>query len=417
LIFYCAMVGGWAAFAGWFVCEGLLMQRGSSVDTWKIVATAAFIGALVGGGLNFLAGAANGNVVQALPRLAYGLGAGFLGGGIGCVVGNLFYLAAVSLKLPLVLCEAVRVAGWVVMGLGIGVVEGATDLSPRKIVNGLLGGAVGGFLGGFFFALTLFVVRIPMSSRAIGLVLLGMCIGLAVGLAQVILREAWLTVEEGFRPGRQLLLSKAQTFLGTSEKAQLSFIAFGAKGVEPLHLCILRQPDGSYWVRDNGSRTGTFVNEQPVTAEPVRLKSGDVMRFGVNKVRFNERFRAAGTASAPPPAMAPRPAVSAQHAIQAALGAALVAPPPRAEPAAPAPGGAPVVPAWRGAAALPVAQAIQAAPVVQVPTAAPVVVPVAAPAPASPPPPARNPDECPVCGLRSAAPAGKRRCDNCGIPF
>src|SRR5437773_53420 len=50
-----------------------------------------------------------------------------------------------------------------------------------------------------------------------GFVALGLCIGLLIGLAQVILKEAWLKVEEGFRPGRELILSKAEVTIGRGE--------------------------------------------------------------------------------------------------------------------------------------------------------------------------------------------------------
>ena len=401
LIFYCAVVGGWAAFAGWALCELCLMHRSGQVGYGSFVLTGAFTGGLIGAALNFLAGAANGNVRQAVPRLGVGFLAGLVGGGIGCVFGNLLFWLI-----------HLRVLGWIIMGLGIGVVEGVSDLNIRKIRNGLIGGGVGGLLGGLFFDFILFVVNIPMSSRAVGLVLLGVSIGLSIGLAQVMLREAWLTVEEGFRPGRQLLLSKQQTYLGTSEKAQLSFIAYGAKGVEPMHLCITRQTDGTYWILDNGSRTGTFVNDQQVR-EALLLKDGDVVRFGANKVRFNERYRQAGSRAAKPP-VAPqaRPVAQVPQAIAAAFAA-----PPAGQPV---PVAVAVAPAPRP---MPVAVPVPAVPAPRPPLAEPRVTPLhmptqvslAAPTPVAVAP--RGTDECPVCGMRSSAPPSKRRCDNCGIPF
>ena len=99
-----------------------------------------------------------------------------------------------------------------------------------------------------------------MSSRAFAFVLLGLCVGLFIGLAQVILKEAWLTVEQGFRPGRQMILGQDQITMGTSEKASLIFIAYGAKGVEPIHLKISKQKDGGYVLEDNQSRGGTLLN-------------------------------------------------------------------------------------------------------------------------------------------------------------
>ena len=115
-------------------------------------------------------------------------------------------------------------------------------------------------------------------------------VGLFVGLVQVLLKEAWVTVQTGFRPGRQLILNDAVTTMGTSEKASLIFIAYGARGVEPIHLRIHRAADGSYFLEDAGSRSGTFLNGKAI-ARPERLADGDVIRFGVNEVRFQERYR------------------------------------------------------------------------------------------------------------------------------
>src|SRR5207302_899373 len=93
----------------------------------------------------------------------------------------------------------------------------------RKLRNGLIGGFVGGLSGGI---LSLFLrdtwggmfkdadVNDLWSPSAAGYVALGACIGLAVALAQIILREAWLRVDSGFRPGRQLLLTRPETTIG-----------------------------------------------------------------------------------------------------------------------------------------------------------------------------------------------------------
>src|SRR5262249_38111491 len=139
------------------------------------------------------------------------------------------------------------------------------------------------------------------------------------------------------------------------------------KGVEPLHLCVQRQDDGTYWLMDNGSRTGTFVNEVQVR-EAVLLKDGDVLRLGANKVRFNERVRQAGSRQSRPPvspSLQARPVPQGQQ-VKQAIALAF----------APAPVGQPVT----------------AQPVVVAP--APRPVPVAVPLPASPAP--RAPDTRPM---------------------
>ena len=61
---------------------------------------------------------------------------------------------------------------------------------------------LGGFLGGLPFGLPArrHVGCLPRSDLAIGLVILGLCIGLLIGLAQVILKEAWVKVEGASGP-------------------------------------------------------------------------------------------------------------------------------------------------------------------------------------------------------------------------
>ena len=281
LIFYHAMLGGWAAFAGWFVSELLFLHRAADYHFGWNVAVAARVGALICGGIALVGAVANARIRGYELRFIFCLLGGLLGGAIGGLVGaGIFYFVQILV---------VQAFGWLIMGLGIGGVEGLFDLSPKKIRNGLIGGAIGGLLGGLCLVPAAKFSGGDMSARAIAFVILGSFIGLFIGLAQILLREAWLTVEQGFRPGRQFVLNIPNTILGTSEKSQLPFIAFGAKGVEPIHLRIRQQNDGTYLLMDNGSRTGTFVNGQRVTEEV--LEDNDLIQLGPNTVRFREVVR------------------------------------------------------------------------------------------------------------------------------
>jgi FHA domain len=288
LIFYHAMLGGWAALAGWFVSEAVFLRRrsGAAIDDW-IVLTIALIGAAIAGGISLVGAVANGRFKGYELRLTVCLAGGLVGGALGGYIGNKVS-EQTGANSP-VLAVLLLVLGWMLAGLCIGSVEGILDRSVKKIRNGLLGGAVGGLLGGLCFVPVANLVGGNMSGRAIAFVVLGACIGLFIGLAQILLREAWLTVEQGFRPGRQFVLNIPNTILGTSEKSQLPFIAFGAKGVEPIHLRIRQQSDGTYLLMDNGSRTGTFVNGQRVTEEV--LEDNDLIQLGPNTVRFREVVR------------------------------------------------------------------------------------------------------------------------------
>jgi hypothetical protein len=180
------------------------------------------------------------------------------------------------------------------MGLTIGVADGLHNFSGLKIRNGLIGGGLGGFFGGLLFNPLTQLIGSPMTSRACAFVLVGLFIGLFIGLVQQLFKEAWLTVVQGFRTGRQLILEQEVSTLGTSEKASLIFIAYGAKGVEPVHFLIRRSARGTFQAEDNRSRTGTWVNGEPLT-QPRALRDGDLIQFGQNIVRFNVRNRRSRT--------------------------------------------------------------------------------------------------------------------------
>lgn len=200
------------------------------------------------------------------------------------------------------------VVGYVLEGLLIGASLGLFDLiavlltnqalrSPlNKIRNCLIGGALGGLVGGILSVLLrsswaeLFVGRDPSalwSPSATAFAALGLLIGLLIGLAQVILKDAWLRVEKGFRTGRELLLSRDEITIGRAESCDLGL--FGDPGVEKLHARIVRTGT-DYVVSDAGTPGGTYVNNQRL-AGPRPLRAGDEIRVGRCVLRFGERAR------------------------------------------------------------------------------------------------------------------------------
>ena len=126
---------------------------------------------------------------------------------------------------------------------------------------------------------------IPRSNLAIGLVILGLCIGLLIGLAQVFLKEAWLKVAQGFRAGRELMLAKDETTIGRAESCDLGL--FGDNTIERLHARILLK-NNRYLLADAETPGGTFLNEERVS-KPTPLKSGDKIGVGNSVIEFGER--------------------------------------------------------------------------------------------------------------------------------
>ncbi len=306
-IYYCAAWGACAAFVGWVVGRLLAGEPGLASASVKGLVLGVLVA--VGRGLVDARAAASQRDFTALGvRLTLALLFGAAGGLIGGFLGQLFY--------GWLQWEFWRVLGWVLTGVLVGAAPSAFDFlsavlrneerrgARRKLRNGLIGGTVGGLVGGFSLLLlrgawggifTGSSVDELWSPSATGFAALGACIGLAVGLAQVMLKEAWVRVEAGFRPGRELILTKPEITLGRAESCDVGL--FGGQGVEKVHAKIRRQGD-RYLLSDAGTPGGTLLNGTRV-AEPAPLRDGDRIQMGNCVLTFGERRQEAAAQPAP----------------------------------------------------------------------------------------------------------------------
>ncbi len=294
-VHWCALCGGWAAAAGWAL--GRLAAGGDPVGSAGLKGLC--LGALVALALGLVDALwvfSLRQLTRAAPRVLVCLAVGSVGGLSGGVVGQVLFNWH---SRPVLL-----LLGWVLTGLMVGAAVGAFDFlrgwvreeslrgSGRKLLRGVLGGAAGGLLGGVLYSALggvwdrVFPDEPDLwSPSATGFVALGLCIGLMIGVAQVVLKEAWLRVERGFRQGRELLLTRPVLTIGRAEACDLGL--FGDPAVDRLHARIVRQGD-RYLIADAGSAGGTYVNEVRVEG-PTPLRSGDLIRVGNALIRFGER--------------------------------------------------------------------------------------------------------------------------------
>jgi len=108
---------------------------------------------------------------------------------------------------------------------------------------------------------------------------------LLIGLAQVLLKEAWVRVENGRRAGREMLLTRPATTIGRAESSDIGL--FGDPGVEKTHACIVLRRH-HYVLTDAGTTGGTFLNGQRL-AQEMPLRTGDLIRVGDSLLRFGEK--------------------------------------------------------------------------------------------------------------------------------
>jgi hypothetical protein len=309
-IYYCAAWGSCAAFVAWIAGRVLGGEPGLASATVKGLA----LGVLVALGLGLvdaLAAASRRDVAAMGVRLTLALLIGSVGGMLGGFVGQLFFGLSDG-RWPSLL-----IFGWTLTGLLIGAAPSAFDLlsavvrneerhgARRKLRNGLIGGTVGGLLGGMLSlalrgawggVFTGSDLDELWSPSATGFAALGACIGLSVGVAQVVLKEAWLRIEAGFRPGRELILTKPEVTVGRAESCDVGL--FGGQGVEKVHARIRRQ-GGLYLLADEGTPGGTLLNGVRV-GEPAPLKDGDRIEMGNCVLTFGERRKEAAPSGTSP---------------------------------------------------------------------------------------------------------------------
>jgi hypothetical protein len=334
-IYYCAMCGAGGGFVGWLIGRFLvwiitliLGHEPSTIISDGI--KAMFVGMVVAAALS-LVDALWVFSLRQFPSIALRVGTAVFIGTLGGLFGGL---------VPTTLSEMVREAlvgalkgtdpmpmsdriiylmlillgwfkeliTWTITGTLIGISVGTFDVvanvlrgrdfggAVRKTFKGLIGGAVGGLIGGVF-SLVLHGVMgmlfqhkrqgdlwLPSSS---GFIILGMSIGLMIGLAQIILKEAWLRVEQGFRRGREMMLQKSEITIGRAESCDVGL--FGDPLVDKLHAKLMLHGN-QYFVVDAGSASGTFVNDQRING-PTPLRNGDAIRLGKCVLRFGERAK------------------------------------------------------------------------------------------------------------------------------
>jgi hypothetical protein len=121
---------------------------------------------------------------------------------------------------------------------------------------------------------------------------------MVLGLFKGVFTRAWLTVLDGGRPGRQLILSDVSAAMGRAGHVALAFPGSGDDGLEPVHAIVTRQPDGRFALEDHHTRVGTSINDAPVSGRHV-LNDGDTIQIGANTVRFNDRTRRPKPVAAP----------------------------------------------------------------------------------------------------------------------
>ncbi len=178
-----------------------------------------------------------------------------------------------------------RGIAWAIVAIPAGIGQGIALRERKVIINGLVGGVLGGLLGGLLFdPISLILVTDDGQatySRAVGFAVIGLAVGLFVGLVEGWTKTTWLLMQKGPLAGKQFVMFKDTTVLGSSPKAEIYL--FKDDAIEPRHAIIYNR-GGRFEIEDQGTEDGTYVNGIPVTTQ--LLSSGDQIVLGKTVLEF-----------------------------------------------------------------------------------------------------------------------------------
>ncbi len=286
-IYYNAVCGALGGLLAWAI-SGLLL--GSTTTSFAaLLAHDALLGAVagicIGGALGAVDGFQARNWRQAGRGLFYGGALGLIGGLVGLVASEMIFSAAGGGLWP-------RTAGWAVFGGLVGASEGIATRSADKRTYGALGGVLGGIVGGSTYERISDLLRVLTHNRdlsltiggAVGLVLLGACLGAMIALTVVLLRAAWVRMLGGRLEGREVLVGKARMTIGASDGCDVYLP--GDSAIASQHAVLQRAPRG-YTLTVTPGATPVAVDHQPLAAgASIALRGGEHLRFGSTPVLF-----------------------------------------------------------------------------------------------------------------------------------
>jgi FHA domain len=299
---YLSLAAGLGAFVGWLILEPFFDDdlQGRNEFQWAVI----LLFPTVAGFIGLFLGAAEGIMCRNAPRAAIsaavGLGVGFAGGLVAIFVASFIFVIMRVIgesfqpnrqrgKMPtgvgLLFLMMGRGAAWAVASVPAGIGQGIALREWKVVLNGLLGGVLGGLLGGLLFDPIALVFTSADGeawlSRGIGFTLIGLMVGLFVGIVEQWTKTAWLLMKAGPLAGKQFVIFRNPTVLGSAPKADVYL--FKDEAIEPSH-ALIHDRGGRFEIEDMNTTDGTYVNGIPVRRQI--LKSGDQIVLGKTILEF-----------------------------------------------------------------------------------------------------------------------------------
>jgi hypothetical protein len=284
---YLGIAGFFGAFIAWGICEPGFLDGGGG-SRWGNVLIVPLVVTLMCMFLSIAESIVERSVKRALTRGGLALVVGFIFGFVFYGVANIVFAIGLGIVQGMGLLNehnpafwVTRGLAWAVFGAAGGIVYGLIGKSMKKGQYGVIGGLLGAGIGGGIFDPIAFVTGGGAPSRAIGFGLFGLATGVAIGIVESAFKERWLYVASGPLAGKQFILYKQFTSIGSRQECDIYL--FKDQSIAPDHAAL--EMRGSH-VQLNA------LGEVYISGQPVRsrvLQSGDLIQIGRYAFRYQER--------------------------------------------------------------------------------------------------------------------------------
>jgi hypothetical protein len=177
-----------------------------------------------------------------------------------------------------------HIAVFALFGAGVGAIPGLVERNGRRAGAGVVGGLVGGALGGLLVEPASRHLGGEPAAHVVAFALIGAFIGLTTGWFEDAAKQGWLRVASGLIAGKQFILYRNPTFVGSAPMSHIYL--FRDPQVGRRHAAIFHVV-GGYEIENLPLGGPTLVNGQPVSR--VRLRRGDRIAIGRTTLVFDEK--------------------------------------------------------------------------------------------------------------------------------
>lgn len=257
-----------------------LLEKGE--EEYELLNTIWFIilGALIAVGLSIAEEVVSKNFTRVLIIGIIATILGAIGGFVVALFINDIYNALQGDSTGFCLQQVMaRAVVWSILGAFLAIAPGIMMRSPKKFLLGLIGGAIGGFIGGALFDPICFKLledyeHAGVVARCVNILGLGVGAAMATALLENAAKQGWLKVATGVIMGKQFILYRNPTIIGSSPKCEIYL--FKDPSVAPQHAAINNR-NGEFIITAI-SGTTVLINNAPIRQQ--RLRSGDLIQIG-----------------------------------------------------------------------------------------------------------------------------------------